>query len=95
MRRLIETARLGARPDEVIESLEMDPRRRTVADAYVNWLHEWREVARVAIHRRDYHIALGLAQRRQSGGDDDSEAGAEAQAATVTAHARAQPRAQA
>ncbi len=29
LRSLIETARLGARPDEVIEPPEMDPRRRT------------------------------------------------------------------
>jgi hypothetical protein len=51
----------------------MDPRRRTVAEAYVDWLHEWREVARVAVNRRDYRIALGLAQRRTNGDDTDSE----------------------
>lgn len=84
LRKLIETARLGARPEEVIEAPEMDPRRLSVAEAYINWLHEWREVARVAIHRRDYRIALGLAQRRQS--SDDSEAG---QAAPPTGAASA------
>ena len=73
LRKLIEVARLGARPEEVIEAPEMDPRRRTVAEAYVDWLHEWREVARVAVNRRDYRIALGLAQRRTNGDDTDSE----------------------
>lgn len=73
LRKLIETARLGARPDEVIEPSEMDPRRREVAGAYINWLNEWREVARVAIHRRDYRIALGIAQRRQTGEEETEE----------------------
>jgi hypothetical protein len=74
LRRLIETARLGARPDEVIEAPEMSPRRRAVAEAYVHWLHEWREVARVAINRRDYRIALGIAQRRQTSDESDTDA---------------------
>ncbi|HEY5958894.1 MAG TPA: hypothetical protein VIV60_20175, partial [Polyangiaceae bacterium] len=72
LRKLIDTARLGARPDEVIDAPEMDPRRRDVAEACIHWLHEWREVARVAINRRDFRIALGLAQRRQS--NDEGEA---------------------
>ena len=88
LRKLIETARLGARPEEVIEAPEMDPRRRSVAEAYVNWLHEWREVARVAINRRDYRIALGLAQRRES--TDDSETAKGATQPTATAPAQAQ-----
>jgi len=49
LRQLIDTARLGARPDEVIIPAEMDPRRRDVAEPYINWLNEWREVARVSI----------------------------------------------
>jgi len=49
----------------------MDPRRRDVAQSYINWLNEWREVARVAIARRDYRISLGLAQRRQPGDEPD------------------------
>ncbi len=71
LRALIETARLGARPDEVIEPPEMDPRRRDVAESYINWLNEWREVARVAVSRRDYRISLGLAQRRQASDEPD------------------------
>lgn len=71
LRSLIETARLGARPDEVIEPPEMDPRRRQVAESYINWLNEWREVARIAIARRDYRISLGLAQRRQPSDEPD------------------------
>jgi hypothetical protein len=81
LRRLIGTARLGARPDEVIDAPEMDPRRMSVAEAYVNWLHEWREVARVAINRRDYRIALGLAQRRQASDEPEAEAADQRQAA--------------
>jgi hypothetical protein len=71
LRALIETARLGARPDEVIEPPEMDPRRHDVAESYINWLNEWREVARVAVSRRDYRISLGLAQRRQASDEPD------------------------
>ncbi len=66
LRKLITTAQFGARPHEVIETSEMDPRRHNVAETYVNWLNEWREAARVSISRRDYRIAFGLAQRRQS-----------------------------
>ncbi len=75
MRALIETARVGARPGEVIEATEVDPRRQELAESYFNWLNEWREVARVAISRRDYRIALGIAQRRQNGTSsaDDEE----------------------
>jgi hypothetical protein len=74
LRQLIETARLGARPDEVIVPPEMDPRRRDVAEAYIQWLNEWREVARVAVARRDYRISLGLAQRRQSAEEPEEPA---------------------
>jgi len=71
LRQLIETARLGARPDEVIEAPEMDPRRRDVAASYISWLNEWREVARVSVSRRDYRISLGIAQRRQASEEPD------------------------
>lgn len=81
LRQLIEVARLGARPEEVIEATEMNPRRREVAEAYIQWLNEWREVARVSIARRDYRISLGLAQRRQSGDDSDDHEPAPAVAA--------------
>ena len=64
LRALIETARRGARPEEATLPLAIDPARQSAAQAYVNWLHEWREVARAAIARRDYQISLGLAQRR-------------------------------
>lgn len=73
LRALIATARLGARPEEVIPAPEMDPRRRDVARSFITWLNEWREVARVAVARRDYRISLGLAQRRQSPGEGDVE----------------------
>jgi hypothetical protein len=73
MRKLIETARLGARVEEVAPPLEVDPRREQVANTYINWVHEWREVARVAIARRDYRISLGLAQRRRSVEEDGTE----------------------
>jgi hypothetical protein len=66
LRSLIETVRRGAQPDEVVPAPEIDPRRVQVAQAYVTWINEWREVARVAIARRDYRISLGLAQRRQA-----------------------------
>jgi hypothetical protein len=66
LRALIDTARRGARPDEAIVAPAMDPARRKVAEDFVAWLNEWREVSRMAIHRRDYRISLGLAQRRRS-----------------------------
>ena len=75
LRALIATARLGARPEEVIPAPEMDPRRREIARSFIVWLNEWREVARVAVGRRDYRISLGLAQRRQTPDEtDDVEA---------------------
>jgi hypothetical protein len=58
LRTLIETVRRGAQPDEVVVAPPMDPRRLEVAQRYITWLHEWREVARVSIARRDYRIAL-------------------------------------
>ncbi|HEY5962355.1 MAG TPA: hypothetical protein VIV60_37620 [Polyangiaceae bacterium] len=67
LRRSIETVQLGASPNEVSVSPEPDAHRRDVARLYIQWLNEWREVARVAIARRDYRISLGLAQRRQAG----------------------------
>jgi hypothetical protein len=83
LRALIATARLGARSEEVAAGTDVDPRREEVAAAYVNWLNEWREVARVAIARRDYRISLGLAQRRKNGEDDST--GAETGPAATTA----------
>ncbi len=71
LRALIQTARLGARPDEVIPAPEMDPNRREVANEFISWLNEWREVARMSIARRDYRISLGLAQRRQNTDESD------------------------
>ena len=58
-----------------------DPASGEAVEHFVAWLGEWREVARVAVQRRDYRIALGLAQRRQrrSGEecDDGEDAGSE------------------
>lgn len=71
LRALIAKARLGARPEEVLPALDMDPRRRDVAQSFATWLNEWREVARVAVARRDYRISLGIARRRQSGEEGD------------------------
>jgi hypothetical protein len=66
LRALIDKARRGAQPDEAIPAPEMDPARRQVAEAFIGWLNEWREIGRLAVHRRDYRISLGLAQRRQA-----------------------------
>jgi hypothetical protein len=74
LRALAATARLGARPEEVIAAPEMEPRQLQVAQSFIAWLNEWREVARVAVARRDYRISLGLAQRRQSADEgEDTE----------------------
>jgi hypothetical protein len=72
LRALIAAARRGAQPHEVIPAPQMDPKRRDVAAAYISWLNEWREVARVAIARRDYRISLGIAQRRQASDETDA-----------------------
>jgi len=75
LRSLLEVVRGGARPSEVVPAPESDPRREAVAEALVAWLHEWREVARLAITRRDHLISLGLASRRQPVGDAEDEEG--------------------
>jgi hypothetical protein len=67
LRALIEIVSAGARSEEVVQPTGVNPRRAEVARAYIDWLDEWREVARVAISRRDYQISLGLAQRRLGG----------------------------
>jgi hypothetical protein len=64
LRRLIAVAKGGARASELRSLEAVAPEREQQAIAFLSWLHEWREVARVAIKRRDYLIALGLAQRR-------------------------------
>jgi hypothetical protein len=58
----------------------LDPRRVDVAQRYISWLHEWREIARVAVARLDYRLALGLGQRKRRGGSDDGDDAAEAAA---------------
>jgi hypothetical protein len=68
-----------------VAAAEKDPRKVEVAQAFIRWLHEWREIARIAIARRDYRISLGLAQRRRVGAadgeaDDVSDAPADARA---------------
>lgn len=67
---------------------EVDPGRLKVAQAFIAWLNEWREVARVAVARRDYKISLGLAQRRRSADESDD---AEAPEAAVGAAVAARP----
>jgi len=84
LRALIATARLGARPEEVVPAPEQDPRRREVEESFIAWLNEWREVARVAVGRRDYRISLGLAQRRLSDDGDEPEAPGAAPASART-----------
>lgn len=79
LRALIATARLGARPEEVVPAAAVDARRQQLAKSYIDWLHEWREVARSSIVRRDYQITLGIAQRRQS--EDDAPEAAESSTA--------------
>ncbi len=63
LRKLVATAKSGAQPNELRVS-EPDPARDEQARAFVVSRSEWREIARVSIKRRDYQIALGLAQRR-------------------------------
>ena len=71
LRSLIAEARLGARPEEVLPAPQVDAKRAEVARAFMAWLGEWREIARVAIARRDYRISLGLAQRRRTGSEEE------------------------
>ena len=59
---LVATAQRGAVPLPVTPP---DPATDEAIQAYVAWISEWREVARIAVQRRDYRIALGLAHRRQ------------------------------
>lgn len=71
LRGLIETVQRGARPEELVAAAAEDPRKLEVAQAFIHWLREWREVARIAIARRDYRISLGLAQRRRGAAADE------------------------
>jgi hypothetical protein len=73
LRALIDAVKRGARPEELMAAAERDPRKVEVAEAFVRWLREWREIARIAIARRDYRISLGLAQRRRPGTDDEGD----------------------
>jgi hypothetical protein len=57
LRALITTVRHGARPDEVVPAPEIDPKRAKIAQAFVLWINEWREVARIASARRDTRSA--------------------------------------
>ena len=63
LRRLIAVAKHGARPSEQRAREGAARHRAQQALEFLSWLHEWREVARVAIKRRDYLVALGLEQR--------------------------------
>lgn len=86
LRTLLETVRKGAQPDEAITH-EVDPRREELLRQYVAWLHEWREVARTTIARRDYLIALGLAHSKRAtdtAPSDDDEPDAEPNAVAKT-----------
>lgn len=81
LRALIETVQRGARPEELVAAIAQDPRKLEVAQAFIHWLREWREVARVAIARRDYRISLGLARRREgAAADEETDDAAEAPA---------------
>lgn len=73
LRGFIAQVRQGARSQEVVPATPADPRRDESAERFARWLHEWREIARVAVVRRDYRISLGLAQRRSSGRDGDED----------------------
>jgi hypothetical protein len=84
LRNLIATTRRGARPDEVIEAPTLDPNRQKVATEFIEWINEWREVARLAISRRAFRISLGLARRRRNGDlDDDTDDTSEPTATTA------------
>jgi hypothetical protein len=69
LRELIDLAQSGATPVSTAPPPRLDEHtfRR-----YRAWLHEWREVSRGAINRRDYLIALGLATRKVSGNGVES-----------------------
>jgi hypothetical protein len=83
LRALIATTRRGARPDEVIEAPTLDPNREKVATEFIEWMNEWREVARLAIANRAYRISLGLARRRKNGDADDDTDETDAPAAPI------------
>jgi hypothetical protein len=63
LRELIDLAQSGATPVSSAPPPRLDEH---TFQRYRAWLHEWREVARGAINRRDYLIALGLATRKVS-----------------------------
>jgi hypothetical protein len=59
------------------------------------WLNDWRETARVLVTRRDYRIALGLAQRRVGGRDEvveeETDGGGESGGTPVVEPGTAEP----
>lgn len=63
LRQLIAVAKSGMRGD-LRQPEALTAEREQQAIAFLNWLREWREVARVAIKRRDYLASLGLTERR-------------------------------
>lgn len=69
LRKLIDVAQSGATPIETAPPPRLDEH---TFQRYRAWLNEWREVARGAITRRDYLIALGLASRRVSSNGEET-----------------------
>jgi hypothetical protein len=72
LRELFEITKQGAPPAPLPPP--EDPTQASAVEDYVKWISEWREVARFAIHRRDYLISLGLAHRKPAQSTDDSAA---------------------
>ena len=69
---LVGVAQRGAEPLPVTPP---DPDAELAVEQFVAWLSEWREVARLAVQRRDHRIALGLAQRRRRQGGEEEDDG--------------------
>ena len=69
MAALVKIAKRGTQPQPVDESDEskQEAYMQTLVELR-DWYTEWAEVARINITRRDYLIALGLAERRSPGG---------------------------
>ena len=79
LRTLIKTATtLASAPSTAQLADAASPEARLLTAASLEaWLSDWRETARVLITRRDYHISLGLAQRRAPAGGRAVDEGAE------------------
>ena len=68
----------------LIEAPLLEPRRRQIAIEFINWLTEWREIARQVVSLRAFRISLGLCVHQDCGEEVDDTDDAVESSVTLT-----------